>query len=594
MPLLTVNPHARPAIVAEVQRLMACGESLRRACSIAKCSPASYLRWCAKVAETGTVADGKATGREGLFDTMTDDEVHALRHWVLRRGSLPLAIEDFANDPACTVETRTKLEAMFNKAAETRKPLVIPPSLRRAGAVSEEEHATYRGQKTASQFDVIERRGLTMKDAEGRVLPLAPNSIWESDDMSSNEPFRFVGFDGLERVGRQSLFTIDVFAARWLGFDAIGRERDAYRVEDIASHMRELVLAWGLPMVWRLERGVWESHWLHGIDLGNGQTWGGLGELFTIDHTWRSRGKGTVESSFNLLQDLVAGASETIGRKRGEFEKGTKHYLRAQAGNKESLARFWTMQQYAEHMAAAMDRFNHRPKKRLAHGPDMVVAEELYANAPRRECPQDQLWRFHPIKKLATVRNGAVEVTEQVHYRKTFRFRVAGVSDLYLPHGMRVAVAFHPGHPEQGMHVFCADSTALNREGWAMGMPLLVADYMPFVHGIDLSNTPGDFAARKRGNAHVRSEFRQIATAGTAGHKVSTARDGTGNALVMASGKPLSTGGKRATHDEALSRLGGLPDAAPARRNTLSDLEQIEALEKKLKARTGNPLEAFS
>ena len=594
MPLLTVNPHARPQLVSQVQALMQReGLGLRAACAAVGIAPASFLRWSKQVEVHGTVVDGKPTGRVGAFDRMTDDECNALRHWHLVKGSLPLAVEFFVDDDAaCGAETRLALQALLDKAASERKPINIPPSLRKAGAVSDEEHAIFRGKKAASDYDVIERRGLTIKDAQGRILPLMPNSIWESDDMSSNEPFRFVGADGQERVGRQSLFTVDVFSARWLGFDAIGRERDAYRVEDIADHMRELVTAWGLPMVWRLERGVWESHWLHGIDLGNGQTWGGLGDLVSIEHTWRTRGKGTVESSFNLLQDLIAGESETIGRVRGEFEAGTRHYLRAQSGQADSLAKFWTMQQYAERMAAAMDRFNHRPKKRLAHGQDMVVAAELYAQAVRRDCPASQMWRFNPQKKLATVRNGAVEVTETVHYKRTFRFALNGIVDgLYLPHGLRVAIAFHPGYPERGVHVFNADSTALNREGWTMGEPLVVGQYMPMVHNVNLSDEPGEFGRKKKGTAAMRGEFRAIAKAGSAGRKVTTARDGTGNALVMATGQtsgvppqPLSTGGQSHGLDRGAG-LGGPAPTTPARRTPFSDTAEIDRLEAKLRAR---------
>lgn len=589
MPQPTVNPHARPQLVMQVQALMQReGLSLRSACATVGIAPASFMRWEKQVATHGTVVDGRPTGRVGAFDRMSDEECNALRHWHLVKGSLPLAIEFFVDDPSCGPDTRLALQALLDKAASDRKPLNIPPSLRKAGAVSDEEHAIFRGKKAASDYDVIERRGLTIKDAQGRILPLLPNSIWESDDMSSNEPFRFVGAEGQERVGRQSLFTIDVFSARWLGFDAIGRERDAYRVEDIADHMRELVMAWGLPLVWRLERGVWESHWLHGIDLGNGQTWGGLGELFSIEHTWRTRGKGTVESSFNLLQDLIAGESETIGRVRGEFESGTRHYLRAQSGQADSLARFWTMQQYAERMAAAMDRFNHRPKKRLAHGQDMVVAAELYAQAVRRDCPASELWRFNPQKKLATVRNGAVEVTETVHYRKTFRFALNGIVDgLYIPHGLRVAIAFHPGHPERGCHVFNADASALNREGWPMGEPLVLGQYLPMVHNVNLSDERGEFGRKKKGNAAVRGEFRAIANAGSAGRKVTTARDGTGNALVMAtgqSGDTLSTGGHTQGRERGTG-LGGPAPVKPARRSLFSEADEIARLEAELRGR---------
>jgi len=158
----------------------------------------------------------------------------------------------------------------------------------------------------------------------------------------------------------------------------------------------------------------------------------------------------------------------------------------------------------------------------------------------RRDCPAAELWRFCPQKKLATVRNGAVEVTETVHYRKTFRFAVNGIVDgLYLPHGLRVAIAFHPGHPERGVHVQRRCHRAEPRrlaDGDAVGTTC------PLVHNVNLSDEPGEFGRKKKGTAAMRGEFRAIAQAGSAGRKVTTARDGTGNALVSAGSRAHAAG----------------------------------------------------
>lgn len=596
MPPSTVNPHARPALVAQVRQLMSGPQQLglNAACAQLRLSPASVSRWMAKLDAAGAIVDGKPTGRPGMFDRMTEEECAALRHWKQVKGSLELAIEFFAEDPACSLETRIALQGILDKSAQARRQAAIPPSLRRAGTTTDVEDAMFRGRKNFSQREMVERKGMFYRDSLGRVLPMLPNSIFESDDMSSNEPFRFVGADGLERLGRQSLFTCDVFSANPLAFDALGRDRDAYRVEDIAEHMLQVVQAWGLPMVWRLERGVWENQWLHGIDLGGGKTWGGLGELFHIEHTWKTGGKGTVESMFDLLQSLIAGQSMTIGRKRGEFEEGTRHYLRANnmtsspETRADSLRHFWGINAYAAAMAEACERFAQRAKKRLAFGQDMVIPRELYSTAVKRECPADQLWRFAPIKKIATVRRDVVEVTESVHYRQTYRFRCNGIHDgMYLPHGLKVGIAFHPGHPEQGCHVFSLDTSALNRQAWPVGQPLVLAEYMPLRLNIDLSSESGDFSGRKKANAHVRKETRAIRQAGGAVQRgTSTARDGLGNALVVATGggraDTLSAGGERSGG----AVLGGSAhDRHSTRRSSFDEAAEIQRLEAELMRR---------
>lgn len=375
--------------------------------------------------------------------------------------------------------------------------------------------------------------------------------------MSSNEPCRFIDAEtGIPRGGRQILFTGDVFSNAYLGATALGRERDAYRVEDIADHMLAVVEAHGMPLAWRLERGVWESTFTDGIDVSEltgktDQMWGDLDALFAILRTWKSRGKGAIESSFNLLQNLIAHASTSVGRYRGEFEQGTKLWLAAaratalagKHGTAESIAAaakawepFWEMAAMGDAYAQACELFNARPKKRRAHGRETVVPADQFREVIRRELPSSELWRFCPVKRRATVRQGAIEMNVN-HYPMPFRFRVNGATELYLEHSFNVLVAFHPGKPEAGCHVFNAELGMRNRDGFKFGELLLVAPMAEDAPQFSLTRGEQDaFAMRRRAAAAVRSEFRAIMPAGRQAVRISTARDGRGNSTVAETG----------------------------------------------------------
>jgi hypothetical protein len=467
------------------------------------------------------------SGRKAKF-SLTDDEARALQLWVLKKGSLALAVEFFADDSACLPGTRVLILEEMDRAARTGREAQWPPSIRRAAHVSPEEEALFRGPKAFQNVEFCQRRGM-FYELGGVEHPMDANAIWESDDMSLNEPFCFRDPHTREaQVGRQTLCTMDVYAAAWLGASPIGRERDAYRVEDIADHMLETVLQHGLPRIWRLERGPWENNFIDGIEIdGRDTRWGGLDALFHIARTWKSRGKGTIESSFNFLQSLIAHESTSIGRKRGEFEAATKAFLKAGRGDPGAASKFWEIEEAADALQGAMGRFNSRPKRRRSFA-GMVVPNDLYRPETRRECPPDQLWRFCPVKREATVRGGHVEMCVD-HYPLKFRFQVCGVTPLYLEQGYRVLVAFHPGRPEEGCHVFNAETGTKNRDNFRFAEPLLVAPLAEDAPQVSIDPAQREFMARKNANAAVRSSFRGIVAAGARGHRSRTARDGWGN-----------------------------------------------------------------
>lgn len=539
--------HRRVALVEALEAMLARGMSLRRAAQELREPVATLSRYRQQYQAGGAEAltPSASTGRPAKF-TLSESEMQALRLEVLKRGSFALAVEWFGSSAQCSAGTARLIREELDRAARNKREPQWPDSLRRAAAVRPEEEALFRSKKAAQGIEMCDRRGLEWIDEEGRRQPLLPNTVWESDDMSANEPFRWLAADGSRCLGRQTLCTIDVYAAHWLGASPIGRARDAYRAEDIADHMLECVQLHGLPTIWRLERGAWENTFIDGVRIvknqrgGPGQgsddadeeRWGGLSALFTISRAWKSRQKGLVESSFDLLQSMMAHESLSIGRVRGEFEAATKAYLRADK-DPAAWVKFWDIAAAADGMRRAMEEFNGRPKKRRMFGRDMVVPADLYRQAVRRPCPADQLWRFCPVKRAATVRRGCIEVSVD-HYPLPFRFRVNGESaEIYCEHGYPVFIAFHPGHPERGCHVFNAERGLRNRDGWKFGEHLLIAAMAPDAPQVNLAPEDREFAARKRANAAVRSEFRGIVTAGgvqtPGGRQASTVRDGWGN-----------------------------------------------------------------
>lgn len=562
-------------------------------------SPAVLSRWRRAYLARGVAGlvpqQSENCGRKPKFK-LNADEQNALRHCRLRKDSLQTALEDFAEDPDCRPETRALISGEMDRAARERRLPSWPLSLQRAGYVSDDQKAHFRGAKHAQEFEIVERRGMWWIDEKGNELPIVGNTLWESDDMSWNEPFRYQDPEKqATQVGRQSLATMTVFAAAWLGVSPLGRERDAYRLEDIADHLLDVVNAHGLPLIWRFERGPWENSVIDGIKLGDGTRWGGLDHLFRVVHVFKSRSKGLIESSFDLLQSLTAhGPSRTgdtlsIGRNRGEFERATKFFLAAGRGDAGAASHFWEIAAAADGIAAAMLRFNERPKVRRAFGRAAVVPNDLQRTAERRECPVDELWRFCPVKKMATVRGGAVE-TSVPHYPFPFRFRVNGVDpQIYLERGYSVLIAFHPGRPEEGCHVFNAEAGSRNRDGLKFAEKLMMAPFAEDAPQLNLRPDEYQFVARKNANAAVRSEFRAIVGAGVRGARVSTARDGYGNSAETRNSARRSRTetlhaagcGVRANPETPVDRSG---HASPARAITPFDedaeLARIQRLER--------------
>lgn len=486
-----------------------------------------WERWESNGGEARLAGHGSKAGRPSRH-ALSSDEALALRGLILARSSqgalhFALAVEQFAQDPSCRPETRAYILAELDRSAERRRRPQWPPSWRRAAYPTKAETALFRGRKHAQEFEIIDRRGNFYLDAQGDRRSMVPHAIWEMDDASDNAPCVAVDPDTGEQVlTRQVLWTQDVYSAAILGFTQVARSRDAYRIEDVADHVLESVRSWGLPQILRLEMGaIWAGSFVHGIKVNapgwGEERWGGLSPLMHVVNVHKSRGKGGVEKSFDLLQAMDAHRALTIGRVRGEFEAATAALVRSHRTGSVDDG-FWSMIESGEHKAAICDWFNRRAKERRAFGRDTVVPADLLGAARGLEVPGDQWWRFCPVKRQATVRGGHVECLVD-HYPRSFRWRVNGVDrSLILDHGYRVLAAFHPGKPELGCHVFNAEIGARNRDGFRPGELILVAPSAEDVPQVDLSGTR-DFSHRKNANAAVTRNYRAIGHARRAVHR---------------------------------------------------------------------------
>lgn len=473
---------------------------------------------------------GVTSGRRPIAPLM-EQEALALRGLVLARSTqndhttanhFSLAVEEFIRHPACTSETRSFILQRLDEAAQSGQRPAWPDAWRKAAYPTRQEAAKFRGRKSEQPLDHVDRRAMIWTDEDGADHPVVAHTIWEMDDASDNEPRVSIDPDtGLATVTRQTLWTQDVYSAAVLGFSQVARARDAYRIEDVADHVRNCIQAWGLPTFLRLEQGkIWNGSFFHGISVASpgwsrDEKWGGLEPLVRIVNVFKSKGKGAVEKSFDLLQAMQAHSGLSLGRVRGEYEVATKALTRAH-GTGQIDDRFAALDEAADRTAAVCEWFNARPKTRREFGRTPVVPADLLRGAKGPQPPASEAWRLCPIKRLATVRGGHVEIMVD-HYPQSFRFRVNGEQDLHLDHGYAVLVAFHPGRPEEGCHVFNAETGPRNRDNLKRGEFLLVAPMAADVPQIDLSGR-ADFAPRKKAAAAVRRSFRAIAQAVRATH----------------------------------------------------------------------------
>lgn len=523
------DPEMKRDTLETAWQMVTDGDPVSKVANELHVSNATLARYIKKLRDNGGDIDaaltGKTTGRPSDFNP-NDYEVARARFFRLTKESLTVAAWFLARDEKVTKEgnyVRDEIKQVLldieEKALRTGKKESWPDSVRRAFRVTDEEKANFRGKKTAQQTEMVTRRGMFEILADGTTRQILPGEEWEWDDYSCNQPFVFKDpATGELHLGRQVLAARDLCAARWLAFDHIGRERDAYRGEDILRSMERAIRAWGKPRRMRLERGTWESSYIHGIEIpGTERRWGDLRDLFEIDHVFKSKSK-VIEGGFNVLQRWLSHTGTDIGRTRGEFEEAARRMRMAKKTNADPLALGFVTQEKSSQLheeAAAL--INSRPMEREHLGgervsPDDLVARHGWHTTPLRE---EDAWYFYPYKKLCTVRSGAVTLTPGNGWPKQY-FKLNGLKDcVYLETGHQVLIAYDPARPKLGAYVCNADLSARNREGWRMGE--LLIESVPELGLAPQHNASGilspHLVTRRKATAAAATSFRAIRSA---------------------------------------------------------------------------------
>jgi hypothetical protein len=562
-------PADKLAILRTVSDAEARGVSLRQACAEIRVPVSSVSRWRREFAEGGLDAlhAKKSTGRKPVAE-WSDEQVAIARWHRLTKRSLPIAIHFYMCDPRADQEIIIALRRLEERALESGRPVDWPLSVRRAFEISDDEAARFRGKKAAQNTEMVTRRGMVWIDDQGTTHHLLPGELWELDDYSCNQPFSYLNpLTGEIDLGRQILAGMDLVSGGWLGFDLIGRPRDAYRGEDIVRYIARLIRAHGVPRFLRLERGSWESDAVHGIDDGAGGTWGALDDIMHIEHVFKSKGKGLLEGSFNPLQNWLAHAGRDVGRITGEFEETNKAWRQARNAASRPDPRalgFWEQGQCASAHEEAAKIMNSRPRQRKALG-EMVSPDDLRARMGWHTTPlrDADAWRLLPCKQRRVVRGGHVIVNPGGGWPE-LSFVLNGIDGLSLETGHAVLIACDPADPAAGAYIANADKSPRNRQGWSIGQVLCAAAPLAeLAPQIDLSGRRHrTIDLRRQAAAAAATEFRAIRAAGPGAREISIA-DGRGLAAQAGSLPPLA---RAATPAQAPAPAGraGLAPAAPA------------------------------
>lgn len=515
-----------------------------------------------------------ARGRKPASENfpITEEERAKLRQLTIKCDSILLAIEELAEWEDCSEELRAIILA--RKARRN-----YPKALRRAARITDHDRDLARGAKRFRLRSYTQLRVNTYIDAAGQEHKMTGGDLFECDDMSVNQPFWYewpYGGDPLSdmfgvRLGRQMLACRDVATGKWLGFDLIGRVRDAYRAEDVVRFLGRIGETHGLPRLgFRLEHGVWASRSVRGVkgttDEQEKKVFGSLSDIVDIHYVNTAKGKGGLEGGFDFHQSIMALQGIQIGRHRGEYEKTTSLMLKCAAGRMHPAhAGFMHISELAEKNDAAMLRADNRPKMgRLLQGISQEMWDADVSASPLATVPQEKRHLFMPVKQVRPISGGHVRY-KVPHYGHLFSFAVPE-SCAHLGNGYRLLVCFDPADPYAGAMVFDAEVEGRRDFNAAPEQAYGIFPFSPDAPQLDLSNS-GNFDRKRKYLAAARTHFRATGMRQGTGASIDQVADGNGSSVRIARGLDIArpenipTGNTRAA--EALQSRRNFVEAAP-------------------------------
>lgn len=532
-------------------------------------------------------------------------------------GSMSLALKLWAETPGMPDWAAARLAA-------GGQPIACRKFLRRITPALEQ---LVRGERKARLHGPTAQRDNTLRLSDGRRCRQLAGFRVVFDDMSVNQPFFTDVIEDGEVVdtilSRQGLYAMDEATWRWLGVELVARPREAYRAEDILRFVRRLLSIYGKFDCLVFEQGVWHARAIRGFrktTSGDVEevtyerpgmseeeravlTQGLEGIGIQVSYVTSARGK-TIEGAFGHLQPVIAAHTrdfQNIGAHAGEFERAAKQLRRARSevAHPGDL-KFAPMEELANRVESALAWMNRQPKDCLG---GVTPDAQWLADMQLRRLPSLAEWEemfFLPEKRERVLRGGAIHFTRSLT-GWPFSYRNGEVMAA-LGDGYRVQVAFDPCEVAAGAVIVNNEppGSPRNQHNYALGQFICRADFelpapradvasLPAGHvalddyyGVGTENDIGDRELRRQKAWH-RTEFRALPKPGQPAVRISSARDGRGNAVEKGQPTqiPQPAPARRSTRPDlsefadASDLLDDQPDNAPARRFSAPDLSEF-------------------
>jgi hypothetical protein len=332
-------------------------------------------------------------GRKPLC-TLTEAEQQAVQRLTLqvdphdpkktKRVSVSFALRAYARTEGC----RPELADAILKPRSSKHTLTT--TLRRQARVTQSTRLLNAGPEAFNLHGIVTPRDLTWLDAAGVEKPIFPGLLFESDDMTANEPC-WVPWDdasdpcaakfGCRLMRPQMLPWLDVGSASFRSYSLVLRYNDAYRARDILWSISHLFHTVGAPQYLRLEYGTWDSNLINAVES--------VHHLCQIKRATSAKTK-FIENRFNTLQKYFALGGVSMGRHRGVKELETKQWLACREGRLDPRTIFPSLEQWIARVDAAFTACNSEPIEGEVYGP--ANAQRFHG---RRAWVPDEIWELH-------------------------------------------------------------------------------------------------------------------------------------------------------------------------------------------------------
>jgi hypothetical protein len=396
----------RAQILARIDALVAAGCPIGDARAQAGISASTHGRWRKRLAERGSlISDRNKSGRKPLVD-LTDAEKLTLQQLYLKMnkdeesGSMRSAAKFLALDPETREEVRGPILAALATSSKVpgfvkrvlERVTAAHVSARRRPQMSAVEH--FSGRIGAFAGDKIERRRVI--EADDGTLNFPMWIPWPMGGDKCSDKFNV-------RLGRWQF--LPEVEAGWSyftpGYALVCRPKGSYRDEDIRALIHMVGQQYGLPDLFRFERGSWESnaivHLLEQIGV-------------PLQSVHQSNHKPIVEGNFSPIWTYLGVVAGQMGRYRGEMEEENKLYEKCKDGRADPREHFVSLADGIAAIDGAVAMRNSDTVRSNLYGswvPEVRWKEHALSR-PWKPLPAELSFLFAPYVREWTVAKGSV------------------------------------------------------------------------------------------------------------------------------------------------------------------------------------------